>query len=55
MSFKGEERFYPNDFLGYELTTEEKSRVSHRGRALNEMKQEFDRVLIWIRRHMPSG
>jgi XTP/dITP diphosphohydrolase len=36
-----------------QLTREEKSRVSHRGRALNEMKQEFDRVLIWIRRHMP--
>jgi XTP/dITP diphosphohydrolase len=36
-----------------QLTREEKSRVSHRGRALNEMKQEFDKVLIWIRRHMP--
>ena len=38
-----------------QLTREEKSRVSHRGRALSEMKQEFDKVLIWIRRHMPSG
>ena len=36
-----------------QLTREEKSRVSHRGRALNEMKQEFDRVLTWIRRHLP--
>ena len=36
-----------------QLTREEKSRVSHRGRALNEMKQEFDKVLIWIRRQMP--
>ena len=32
---------------------EEKSQVSHRGKALNELKQEFDKVLIWIRRHMP--
>ncbi len=38
-----------------QLTREEKSRVSHRGRALSEMKQEFDKVLIWIRRYMPSG
>lgn len=38
-----------------QLTREEKSRVSHRGRALSEMKQEFDKVLIWIRRHMPYG
>jgi XTP/dITP diphosphohydrolase len=36
-----------------QMTREEKGRVSHRGRALNEMKQEFDKVLIWIRRHMP--
>jgi XTP/dITP diphosphohydrolase len=36
-----------------QLTREEKSRVSHRGRALNEMKQEFDKVLTWIRRHLP--
>jgi len=36
-----------------QLTREEKSCVSHRGRALNEMKQEFDKILIWIRRHMP--
>jgi XTP/dITP diphosphohydrolase len=35
-----------------QLTRKEKSRVSHRARALNEMKQEFDKVLIWIRRHM---
>ncbi|MGD9183345.1 MAG: XTP/dITP diphosphatase [Desulfobacterales bacterium] len=36
-----------------QMTIEEKSRVSHRGKALNELKQEFDKVLIWIRRHMP--
>ena len=38
-----------------QLTREEKSRVSHRGRALNELKQEFNKVLIWIQRHMPPG
>lgn len=36
-----------------QMTIAEKSRVSHRGKALNELKQEFDRVLIWIRQHMP--
>lgn len=36
-----------------QMTLEEKSQVSHRGKALNELKQEFDKVLIWIRRHMP--
>lgn len=32
-----------------ELTREEKSRVSHRGKALRELGSEFDKVLIWIR------
>jgi len=36
-----------------QMTRAEKSHVSHRGKALNELKQEFDKVLIWIRRHMP--
>jgi XTP/dITP diphosphohydrolase len=36
-----------------ELTTEEKSRVSHRGKALQELSAEFDKVLKWIERHMP--
>jgi XTP/dITP diphosphohydrolase len=36
-----------------QLTREEKSRVSHRGKALREFKDEFDKVLIWIRQHMP--
>jgi len=36
-----------------QMTLEEKSRVSHRGKALSELKQEFDKVLMWIRRHMP--
>jgi XTP/dITP diphosphohydrolase len=36
-----------------ELTREEKSRVSHRGKAFAELKDEFDKVLIWIRQNMP--
>jgi XTP/dITP diphosphohydrolase len=35
------------------MTIAEKSRVSHRGKALNELKQEVGKVMIWIRRHMP--
>jgi len=35
-----------------QITREEKGRVSHRGKALLELKDEFDKVLIWIRRHM---
>ena len=34
-----------------ELTMEEKSRVSHRGKALTELKAEFDKVLIWLQQH----
>lgn len=37
-----------------ELTMEEKSRVSHRGKALIELKAEFDKVLIWLQQHLPS-
>ncbi len=31
-----------------EMTLEEKSRVSHRGKALGELKREFDKVLKWL-------
>jgi len=34
-----------------ELTRTEKSRVSHRGKALGELKEEFDKVLTWIGLH----
>ena len=37
-----------------ELTMEEKSRVSHRGKALMELKAEFDKVLIWLQQQLPS-
>jgi len=36
-----------------ELTRSEKSRVSHRGKALGELKEEFEKVLTWIGLHMP--
>jgi XTP/dITP diphosphohydrolase len=36
-----------------QLTREEKGRVSHRGKALRELGDEFDKVLSWIRQHMP--
>jgi XTP/dITP diphosphohydrolase len=46
--------FYPplNKTFG-QMTIAEKSQVSHRGKALQELIQEFDKVLIWIQRHMP--
>lgn len=46
--------FYPS--LGKtfaELTRQEKSHVSHRGKALREVQEEFQKVLQWIRIHMP--
>jgi XTP/dITP diphosphohydrolase len=35
-----------------ELSTEEKNLVSHRGKALHEVKNEFDKVLKWIHQNM---
>ena len=36
-----------------QITEKEKNRISHRGKALAELKSEFDKVLIWIKQHMP--
>ena len=36
-----------------ELTRKEKSGVSHRGKALAEIKAEFDKILTWINQQMP--
>jgi len=36
-----------------QLSIEEKSMVSHRGKALKELVSEFDKVLEWIDIHMP--
>jgi len=35
-----------------ELSREEKNKVSHRGKALNELRDEFDKVLIWIHQRL---
>jgi XTP/dITP diphosphohydrolase len=35
-----------------EMTLEEKSLVSHRGKALNELKREFDKVLLWLNKRL---
>jgi len=37
-----------------QLSSGEKNRVSHRGRALAELKAEFDKVLAWIRLQAPD-
>jgi XTP/dITP diphosphohydrolase len=36
-----------------QLTRQEKSRVSHRGKALQELGEEFNKVIIWIEQNMP--
>ena len=36
-----------------QMTLEEKGRVSHRGKALRELRDEFDKVLVWIEQNMP--
>lgn len=38
-----------------EMTLEEKSRVSHRGKALKAFSSEFDKILIWLNRHQPPA
>lgn len=35
-----------------EMTLDEKSRVSHRGQALAELKSEFEKVLVWLKRRL---
>jgi XTP/dITP diphosphohydrolase len=37
-----------------EMTTEEKNQVSHRGKVFRELKNEFDKVLVWIHQQMPK-
>ena len=36
-----------------QLTMEEKNKVSHRGKALSEVRDEFDKIIKWIGRHSP--
>jgi XTP/dITP diphosphohydrolase len=35
-----------------EIDTEEKNMVSHRGKAMSELKMEFDKVMIWLSQRM---
>jgi XTP/dITP diphosphohydrolase len=44
--------FPPMNRTFAQLSLEEKSQVSHRGKALAEIKEEFDKVLIWIRQRL---
>ncbi len=37
-----------------QLTMAEKSQVSHRGKALYEIRDEFDKIMKWIDQHMPD-
>ena len=36
-----------------EMARQEKSQVSHRGKALKELLGEFDKVLLWLQQQMP--
>jgi XTP/dITP diphosphohydrolase len=36
-----------------ELSREEKSHVSHRGKAIREFRDEFEKVMLWIKQQMP--
>jgi len=36
-----------------EITMVEKSRVSHRGKALAEVAAEFDKVILWLEQNLP--
>ncbi|MBC2717452.1 MAG: XTP/dITP diphosphatase [Desulfobacteraceae bacterium] len=47
--------FFPEyDKTFAEITRKEKSRVSHRGKALRELRDEFDKVIKWISQQMPA-
>jgi XTP/dITP diphosphohydrolase len=35
-----------------QMSSEEKNQVSHRGKAFAELREEFDKVLIWIRQKL---
>lgn len=35
-----------------QMTIDEKSRISHRGKALEDVTSEFDKIIIWIKQHL---
>ncbi|GAG10644.1 unnamed protein product, partial [marine sediment metagenome] len=45
--------YYPNLKKTFaQMSSEEKNRVSHRGRAMAELQRDFDKVLIWLRQRL---
>lgn len=44
----------PLDKTFAQISRADKSLVSHRGKALYELQGEFEKVLVWIRQHMPD-
>ncbi len=47
--------FYPRLNKTFaQMTAEEKNQVSHRGKALQEVRNEFDRIIKWLEIHMPE-
>ncbi|MFZ7112430.1 MAG: XTP/dITP diphosphatase [Desulfatiglandales bacterium] len=38
-----------------QMTREEKNRVSHRGRAMTEMRDEFDKVIVWLQKRLAEA
>jgi XTP/dITP diphosphohydrolase len=45
--------YYPPEGKTFaEMTAREKNRVSHRGRAMAELRRERDKVLIWLRQRL---
>jgi XTP/dITP diphosphohydrolase len=48
--------FYPPlDKTFAQLTRQEKNKVSHRGKALHEFCMEFEKVMVWLKRHSASN
>jgi XTP/dITP diphosphohydrolase len=46
--------FYPSIGKTFaQMSREEKNRISHRGKALKELQDEFEKVLLWIDQQMP--
>lgn len=46
--------YYPEfDKTFAEISMEEKSKISHRGKALQEVQKEFDQVLVWLQQNLP--
>jgi XTP/dITP diphosphohydrolase len=46
--------FYPSENKTFgQMTSSEKGKVSHRGLALAEVCNEFDKIMIWIKQQMP--